>query len=123
MPKGVYDRSHLLINVLERIERHMPEMRDGECWETTYRSHGRAGHILIRPNSEPTRNVYIHRLVWEAHNAEPIPEGMIIMHTCDNPRCVNPEHLQLGTMSDNTRDMWSKGRATITRCSTTGRWQ
>lgn len=36
--------------------------------------------------------------------------GKVIMHTCDNPRCINIEHLVLGTQADNVKDMWAKGR-------------
>ena len=50
-----------------------------------------------------------HRIVWEAVNG-PIPEGMFVCHTCDVPRCVNIDHLFLGTAQDNMNDKMSKGR-------------
>jgi len=49
------------------------------------------------------------RLSWMIANGR-IPNGMIIMHSCDNPACVNPDHLHLGTHQDNTDDKVSKGR-------------
>jgi HNH endonuclease len=48
--------------------------------------------------------------VWEQVNG-PIPEGMVVMHLCDNPPCYRYDHLRLGTNADNMADMVAKGRA------------
>lgn len=57
-----------------------------------------------------TRRGLAHRLVWEeAHG--PIPPGLVVMHRCDVPGCVNLDHLRLGTVADNVADMIAKGRA------------
>jgi DNA-binding XRE family transcriptional regulator len=50
-----------------------------------------------------------HRWMWSTINGA-IPSGMVIMHKCDNRRCINPEHLQLGTIQDNVTDKVNKGR-------------
>lgn len=51
----------------------------------------------------------LHRFVYYNYKGE-IPEGMVIMHTCDNPKCINPRHLEVGTQGDNVRDASRKGR-------------
>ena len=51
-----------------------------------------------------------HRIAFELRHG-PITAGMVILHTCDNPSCVNPDHLSMGTQLANVRDMLSKGRA------------
>jgi hypothetical protein len=79
-----------------------------ECWEwTAYRLPAGYGTF-----GRPTTTT--HRIAWQLTNG-PIPEGMFVCHKCDNPPCVNPAHLFVGTQQDNLRDMWSKGRAEATR--------
>lgn len=60
------------------------------------------------------RQVFAHRLAYSLVHGE-IPEGKVVMHTCDNPRCVNVEHLRLGTQIENIADTKSKGRTKRSR--------
>lgn len=56
--------------------------------------------------------VYRHRLTYCVANGVTLAtiEGKVVRHTCDNPRCINPVHLQLGTQADNVRDRQERGR-------------
>lgn len=77
------------------------------CWEWTAGMLP-SGYGTFRL-SRPRRRPYAHRFSYELH-AGPIPPGMFVCHSCDNPPCVNPAHLFLGTVQDNVDDMKAKGR-------------
>ena len=90
-----------------KVDRNRP----GGCWEWT-RSTVPSGYgqvYLGKKNNKPIHS-RCHRTAWELVNG-PIPNGLCVLHACDNRLCVNPEHLWLGTIGDNTRDMCRKGRA------------
>ena len=72
----------------------------------------RNGYANVRRGGSRTG----HRLMWAALNG-PIPEGKVIMHTCDRPPCLNPDHLRLGTQSENMKDAVRKQR-----CHPNGGW-
>ena len=95
------------LSPLERIERRAGELRDDECWFADYAA-GEHGYCYVQLS--PGLRVGLHRVAWEAHNAEPIPEGMVILHSCDNPACFNPAHLSVGTQQENLQDAATKGR-------------
>ena len=79
------------------------------CWEwAKARDHGGYGRFYTG-----TVNVGAHRMAWVLA-VGPIPNGLCVLHRCDNPPCVNPDHLFLGTIRDNVHDAMKKGRP--------GRW-
>ena len=78
------------------------------CWTWTGTLNHRGYGVLGR-GGRGEGNVLVHRLSWELTRGE-IPNGFAVMHRCDNPPCVRPDHLEPGTWGDNNRDMTRKGR-------------
>lgn len=78
----------------------------GDCWLWTASTQGKYGQFRIAPGVKTSA----HRYAWVLMHGE-IPDGLIVCHTCDNPRCVNVDHMFLGTHADNTKDMCLKDRA------------
>ena len=79
------------------------------CWIFTGATNN-IGYGMIRDDKKMRTT---HRVSYEEHNNVKIPNLMCVCHQCDNPSCVNPSHLWLGTRKDNSQDMWKKGRANI----------
>lgn len=88
----------------ERFWKKVKKAENG-CWEWQA-SCDKKGYGQIRFNGTMIK---AHRKMWEIVKG-PIPEGLCVLHRCDNPPCVNPDHLFLGTMKDNSQDMVKKGR-------------
>ena len=90
---------------------HMKSLKDrfwekvnktNECWEwIAGKSHG---YGVFWINGKLLR---AHRVAWSIYNGG-IPEGLLVLHKCDNPACVNPDHLFIGTQQDNVDDMITK---------------
>jgi hypothetical protein len=80
------------------------------CWIWTgMRFVGKHGDYGGIHRSNPRRMVKAHRVSWELHFG-PIPEGLLVCHHCDNPPCVRPDHLFIGTHRDNVLDCERKKR-------------
>lgn len=88
----------------ERFEKFTQQV--GECMEWVGSRTG-AGYGTLAMEGG---SAYAHRLAWERANG-PIPGGLVVRHKCDNPPCVNPDHLEVGTQYDNIHDMIARGRA------------
>jgi len=82
------------------------KIRENDCWEVRSHSTTRGGYARLMNNNKA---ILAHRLSYETFVGE-IPEAMCVLHKCDNPICVNPKHLFLGTYLDNSNDMRTKGR-------------
>ena len=103
MPKGIHNNHHtgpIVYLFWRKVDKKGPiHPIHGRCWVWT--------------GSKVGKGYGQHRRSWKIHFGE-IPDGLYVLHKCDNPLCVNPSHLFLGTPKDNVQDMLEKGRGNFT---------
>jgi hypothetical protein len=101
MPRGIFERE----SIEERFWSKVNKLGEDECWEWIGALSGGYGAFKYNKGS------IAHRYSYMLHNnLQEIPKDMCICHKCDDPSCVNPKHLFIGTPKDNVRDMIEKGR-------------
>ena len=88
-------------------------VNENGCWEWAGRLDKKGYGVLATLHK---RQAFAHRTAYEVWNG-PIEEGLSVCHSCDNPKCINPEHLWLGTQRDNLQDMTRKQRGNTTKLS------
>lgn len=100
--KRQYVRGSLLTRFWAKVDKRSGD----DCWEWLASCDGKGYPQIYGTNKRG------HQISWEIHNRKLKP-GECVLHSCDNPKCVNPNHLSVGTQQDNIRDMWEKGRGYI----------
>lgn len=98
-------------SILDRFWSYVDIKNDDECWmiKKTKSKYSRFW-IPTNPPTHKGQNISGHVFSWILANKKDVPKGMVIMHKCDTPFCVNPNHLELGTPKENINDMVRKGR-------------
>jgi len=105
-PRSVADRFSARIDECGPVPPHQPHL--GPCWVWLgYKNPKGYGQINL---GRPRKLRLVHCLSWELAYG-PLPVGLCVLHHCDTPACVRPDHLFLGTRVDNNADMRAKGRA------------
>lgn len=125
--RAVFNKKHGMCNMhyqrwLKGSDMHKPAKASGGTVRDRFESFVEifpSSECITWPASRGTRGygqlVYqnktrkAHRVSYEIH-VGPIPRGMVVRHKCDNPPCVNPAHLEIGTQSDNVSDAVERGR-------------
>jgi hypothetical protein len=93
--------------LVDRFKAKYALNRQTGCWDWTASTAGKGYGQIKLPGTR--RQIYAHHLSWQIHHGK-IPTGKYILHRCDNPRCVNPDHLFVGSAKVNAEDMKAKDR-------------
>lgn len=96
-------RTPLIVRFWRHVQRGGPD----DCWP--WDNPGKRGYGYIGTGGREGHFLRAHRVAWELANG-PIPDGLYVLHDCDNPACCNPTHLHLGTQADNIREAIERGR-------------
>lgn len=102
MPRGIY--AHKSRPLPERFWSKVEKTDACWLWRGGVKPNG-YGRFVIGHSTQ----VYAHRFAWELTNGA-VADGLFVCHHCDTPLCVRPDHLFLGTHTENMRDMLAKGR-------------
>lgn len=113
-------------DAVERFQSRFEVDDNTGCWNwtgsTNAKGYGLIGGVINGKRYAPKgQRMLAHRVSWIIYIGDIPPSdaahGTVVRHKCDNPKCVNPNHLQLGTQADNVKDMIERGRRVITvRC-------
>ena len=116
-------RGQRIIPPIERIQSGVEIDSDTGCWVWQGAKKGKYmqyGHLTVGSRTDGSRRTMsAHRYSYEIYNGK-IPNGLFVLHKCDNPPCVNPDHLFLGTHQDNVDDREKKGRNNTSGISLSG---
>ena len=100
------NRWYIRLPLSERFFKYVK--KSNGCWEWTG-SKNWGGYGVIAPDHQPQKLILAHRASWIIHRGV-IPVNLKVLHKCDKPQCVNPDHLWIGTQKENMRDMAKKSR-------------
>ena len=92
---------------IQRFIGYVSKRRKNECWPWSGGRHS-AGYGAFKLG----RRQLAHRIAWMIENDAAIPDGLCVLHSCDNPPCCNPTHLHLGTRADNAAERTARKRGT-----------
>lgn len=102
----------------ERFWRKIDKGSSGDCWNWIGAT-STSGYGVLQKGSRGQGLIRTHRFSYEIHKGE-IPARKLILHSCDNKLCCNPNHLSVGDHSQNISEAWERGRRKLSEWNLTG---